>query len=69
MSNDEVQEWFAVTHSTAGTRCQVTRQEGRLVIRWAVKAYPSTVREGIREARKGAAKAMADLREGIADVD
>ena len=59
----EPKEWLKVKHSPSGTTATVTLQEDNLTVSWSVKTYVGQIKDGIREARLGAQRAMVDLRE------
>lgn len=58
----ESKEWLSVKHSPKQTTVTVSLQEGNLSVRWTVKAYTTTIKAGVKEAREYAEKALADLR-------
>lgn len=56
------QEWVNVTRTKDGdTVVRVTLMEGNRVVRYATKAYVSTVGEHLTEARTMAAKLMGEV--------
>jgi hypothetical protein len=66
---EEVKEWLKVTHganNTTSVTCSLV--QGSLAVKWSVKAYSVSIKEGVREARQYANKALQDLREAIAEL-
>lgn len=57
--------WLSAKHSPTGTTVTATIQEGNLTARWTVKAFGSTVKTAVPQAKAGAAKAIEALREGL----
>lgn len=69
MASTERKEWFNVSHSANGnTAVTCTVQEGSLSVKWSVKAFTSTIKHGVEEARKGAYEALAELKEALDDA-
>ena len=68
--DEEVKEWLKVTRGANGA-CSVTCSlvQGSLAVKWSVKAYSVSIKEGVREARLYANQALADLREAAAELD
>ena len=54
-------EWVRISHSPTQTTATVTLQQGNLSVRWSVKTYSTGVAKGVKEARAGAERALADL--------
>lgn len=52
-----------MSHRPSGTFVTATLVEGNLSVRWSVKAYPTALKRGLDEARKGALDALRELRE------
>lgn len=63
-----MKEWFSVTHTPKATSVKCSIQEGNLSVSWTVKAYASTIKTGVEEARKGARRAMSELKEAVGDA-
>lgn len=62
----ERKEWVRVSHTPSGTLVTVTFMEGNVSVKWSVKAYTSTLKAGLAEARAGAEKALGQLQEALA---
>ena len=60
-------EWFKATHTPTSTTVTCTLSEDQLTVKWTVKTYTSHIKEGALEARKGAQKALGQLKEAVAD--
>lgn len=63
-----MKEWFSVAHGPKSTTVTCSVQDGNLSVRWTVKAYASTIKTGVAEARKGAHRAMSELKEAVGDA-
>ena len=59
----ETKEWLKVSHSPSGTVVTCTLQQGNVTAKWTVKAYESTIKQGVGDARAGAKKALAQVQE------
>lgn len=61
---EDVREWVSLNHTAAGqTSVKVSLQDGSLSVRWAVKTFTTTVREGHAEARSKAYQMLDELRQ------
>lgn len=58
----EVKEWVKISRS-ANNQVSVscTLQRGAVTVRWAVKAYSNTLKEGLVEARNYAKNALSEI--------
>ena len=66
---EELKEWLKVTHganNTTSVTCSLT--QGSLSVKWSVKAYSVSIKEGVREARQYARKALQDLKEATVEL-
>jgi hypothetical protein len=69
VTSEQTKEWLKVSHSPSGTMVRVSLVEGNLAASWTVKSYASTIKPAVLEARKGARKALVDLREAMAESE
>lgn len=71
MSDDEdVKEWVKVAQDAKGNKTvTVSMQQANLSSRWVVKTYAPAIKGAVKEARAGARKALADVREALAELD
>jgi hypothetical protein len=70
MNEDEqVRTWYKVGHANGRTYAKVTVQQGNVSASWSVKTYASAIPEGMREARRFALKALADIKATIEEFE
>lgn len=62
-TDNQAREWLSVHHSPRQTTVTCSMQDGVLSVRWTVKTFASQIGEGVKQARSGARRAMAELRE------
>ena len=69
MSKPATKEWVKVAHAANGTTTvTVSIVQENLSVRWAVKTYTNQIKAGLVDARAGANKAMADLRQALGEL-
>lgn len=62
----EVKEWVRFSRGHNGqTVVTVTLQEGNLTAKWSTRAF-GKIRDGVKEARSQASRALTELREAVA---
>lgn len=70
MFEQETKEWLRVAHAANNTTSvTVTLVEGNLTAKWSVKTHTPTIREGVKEARSWARKALDELQAALAEIE
>jgi hypothetical protein len=66
-SDGEVKEWFKFNRTTNGTGSSLTCTlvKGNLSVKFSVKCFTSTIKQGITEARNGANNALREMEEAL----
>jgi hypothetical protein len=71
VTDGEVKEWFKFTRPSNGTNSSLTCTlvKGNLSVKFSVKSFSNTVKEGVEEARTGAYKTLKEIEEALGEAN
>lgn len=67
--SSEPKDWVKVAQAAKGdVTVTWTRQEDNLSVKWAVRAYVSSIGDDVKRARAGALRALSDMRQALDEI-